>query len=405
MRVNSLLLFTFVLLQLAACDSGPTKLRLAIPYGQVDRAIAEDLATILDEDYATLLSITGPPLSDEAAIDAVESGAADIALVPNNLAFRDDIATIMTLYPTVLHIAYKQGLDASTGTTLLHGAKVYAGPEGAASRIVFSRIVDHIGIQTDAFEYVASPADDPDVIIAFVPITPGLFADYPGYRLFSLGTPDSVNSGSTIDAAVLLNPVFRPFIIPTGIYGATTPEPIGTIAVDKILVTRNELDASVVYDFINDIMRLRPALAATRPGLFHHVSGEFDASRSRFVLHAGTQDYLQRSEPSIYERYSGLAEVAVTILIATISAMIAGIRIFKMRRKNRIDRFYAATIAIRKSCAASVDQVQRQQAIVKLRQLQDEAFDLLVNEKLAADESFRIFITLSHDVLEQLADA
>ena len=41
-------------------------------------------------------------------------------------------------------------------------------------------------------------------------------------------------------------------------------------------------------------------------------------------------------------------------------------------------------------------------AIVKIRNLQNEAFNQLVDEKLGADESFRIFITLSNDVLRQL---
>jgi hypothetical protein len=40
----------------------------------------------------------------------------------------------------------------------------------------------------------------------------------------------------------------------------------------------------------------------------------------------------------------------------------------------------------------------------EVRTLQNTAFDLLVDEKLAADESFRIFITLSNDVLQQLSD-
>ena len=40
----------------------------------------------------------------------------------------------------------------------------------------------------------------------------------------------------------------------------------------------------------------------------------------------------------------------------------------------------------------------------KLRQLQDDAFAKLVDEKLAADESFRIFITLTNDIVQQLDD-
>ena len=80
-----------------------------------------------------------------------------------------------------------------------------------------------------------------------------------------MGTPQEIGNGGTVDAAVLLNPHFRPFVIPVGTYGESTPEPIVTIAVDKILVTRSDLDSAVVYDLISDILRLRPALAAKRP--------------------------------------------------------------------------------------------------------------------------------------------
>jgi TRAP-type uncharacterized transport system substrate-binding protein len=394
MRRIPLILLIVVSVNLCSCEPGVEKLRFVAPFTQVDRAIAEDLSDLLDTGYSTRLSMTGSPLSGEAALDAVGSGSADIALVTNDQAFRSDIATVMPLYPTVLHIAYRQDRDASTGSALLRGAKVYAGPEGSASRAIFGRILERIGLNVDAFEYVTDIADHPDVVIIFAPISPELFADYPDFRLFNLE--------SAVDAAVLLNPNFRPFTIPARTYGVTTTEAIVTIAVDKILVARSDLDSSVVYDLINDIFRLRPALAAKRPGLFQQLSEDFDASRSRFILHSGTQAYLQRSAPTVYERYSGVAEVAVTLLVAIVSAMLAGVRILRMRRKNRIDRFYAATIEIRNSLRGSIDPTEYKQAIAKVRELQNEAFDLLVDEKLAADESFRIFITLSNDVLRQL---
>jgi TRAP-type uncharacterized transport system substrate-binding protein len=381
-------------INLSSCDRDRQELRLVVPFGQIDRVIAEDLSDLLDAGSSTHLSMTGSALSGGAAVDAVASGAADIALVTNNQAYRSDIATVMPLYSTVLHIAYQKDRDASTGITLLSGAKVYAGPEGSASRAIFVRIVDHVGLDVNAFEFVADLTDDPNVVIVFAPISPELFTDYPDFRLF--------NFGSAVDAAVLLNPHFRPFTIPAGTYGAATTEAIVTIAVDKILITRNDLDSSVIYDLIDGILRLRPALAAKRPGLFQQLSEDFDASRSRFILHSGTQDYLQRSAPTVYERYSGVAEVGVTLMVALASAFIAGLRIFKMRRKNRIDRFYSTTIEIRKSLDTLTSPAEYKQAISRLHELQNEAFDLLVDEKLAADESFRIFITLSNDVLRQL---
>ncbi len=47
---------------------------------------------------------------------------------------------------------------------------------------------------------------------------------------------------------------------------------------------------------------------------------------------------------------------------------------------------------------------ERYAVVSKVRELQNTAFEMLVDEKLAANESFRIFITLSNDVIEQLGD-
>jgi len=403
-RTISLVSLPLIVLLLVSCESKQNELRLIAPFAPVDRAITEEVSGLLGDMDATSLNITGTADSEEAALDAVASGVVDIALISNSLSFRNNIATVMPLYQTVLHIAYREERNASSGITLLSGAKIYAGPTGSASRLIFERIVNRIGLERSAYEYVSEITDHPDIVIVFAPISPEIFIDYPDFRLFSLGSPGAIGIGSVVDAAVLLNPHFRPFVIPAGTYGVSTPEPVVTIAVDKMLVTRSDMDSSIVYDLIDDVLRLRPALAAQRPGLFQQLSENFDASRSRFVLHAGTQAYLQRSEPTLLERYSGVAEVAVTLIIALASALIAGARIFRMRRKNRIDEFYSRTIELSRSVNRSTSVEKRQQVIEEVRDLQMTAFDLLVAEKLAADESFRIFITLSNDVVKELRE-
>ena len=53
----------------------------------------------------------------------------------------------------------------------------------------------------------------------------------------------------------------------------------------------------------------------TKPGLFHQLTDNFDTSGLSFVMHPGALAYLQRDEPDFYERYSGIAEVVVTLMI------------------------------------------------------------------------------------------
>ena len=387
---------------LAACERAPTSLRLALPVLPVDRQIAEDLADMLGESDAVSLELTAAALSESNSLDALLRGDADVALVSNAVPFRHGIATVIPLYPTVLHVAYREGRDASNGTSLLTGASVFAGPEGSASRQMFDRIVRHLRLSADDFAYVEDLESYADVVVLFSPVAPDRVAEFPDVRLFSFGSPADIGTGSVIDAATLLNPYLRPFVIPEGTYGPATPQPVVTFAVDKVLVAREDLDASVVYDLVLALLRSRPALAAKHPGSFEHLAADFDVTRSTFVVHPGTQAYLQREAPTIYERYSGIAEVAVTILIALVSASLAGMRLYQRRRKNRIDRFYSSAIEIRDSVARGSSDETRREAIAKIRELQNTAFEQLVDEKLAADESFRVFITLSNDVLRQL---
>lgn len=395
------LLILAAALVVAACDRVRPDLVMVRPTG-VDEAIARDLVGLFDRESRVTIRLTDEAMAGGEAVLAVAQGRADLALITNDQPYRDDIATVMPLYATVLHIVRTRQKSAKSFTELVQGATVYAGEEGSASRRLFERLTARADPGDSSSRFVTDEHADIDLAMVFAPISPDRLAEFPGVSLWSIGTPDEIGQGGPIDSIVLLNPHFRAFVIPADTYGSATQQPVVTIAVDKIIVARTDLDESVVYDLIHEVLRLRPALGMIHPGLFRQVAEDFDVSRSRFIVHAGTQDYLQRSEPSFIERYSGVAEVAVTVLIALVSALIAGLKILARRRKNRIDRFYTAAIRVRDRITPDITEQQRNDAAVEVRQLQDEAFALLVDEKLAADESFRIFITLSNDVLRQL---
>jgi len=406
MRLIGKFLVVTVLLSLAACDSNPVELRLVAPSSNLDLEIVQNLDVLLGRSSAVRIRVSGDQQPGKTALDMLIAGEADLALVSNYLPYREDIATVMPLYPSVLHIAHRIGRDHSSGPALLNQAKIYAGQDGSASRLLMDYIITRMNLPPDSYSYVDRPGkgttENPDVVVVFAPISPQRAAEFDGYHLFSIASPSDIGTGSNVDAMTLLNPPLRPFIIPATIYGAATPEPIVTVAVDKLLVARSDLDPSVVYDLINEIRRLQPALSATRPGIFEQLGDDFDVSRSTFVVHAGTQNYLQRSEPTIYERYSGVAEVIVTLMIALISVTLAGFRVLKMRRKNRIDQYYSAALKIRDLINDSSSNNDLGELATRVRDLQNNAFDQLVDEKLAADESFRIFITLSNDILAQI---
>jgi len=402
MRYVYLILLATAATGLFACERQPAELRLISPKLTVGQEIAKDFAALLDENSSVNVTLIPAPEGGETVLEALASGDGDLAIITDIMPFRPDVATIMPLYPTVLHVLYRKGRAADDAEELLSGATIYAGPPGSSARFMLEQVSARNGIPEGSFTYVDSLDLGPDVIVVFVPISPGRLRDFPEYEMYSMGKAEDVGTGAAIDAIILLQPRFETFVIPTGTYGDLTPEPILTISVDQLLVARRDLDRTTAYDLVTDLVSLRPALVALRPGLFSDVSGDFDPTRSTYVVHPGALDYTQRHAPSIYERYSGIAEVMVTILIGLISAGFAGLRIYHMRRKNLIDTFYSAVLVIRKSIDETTTTQQREDKTDEIRALQLQAFDLLVDEKLAADESFRIFISLSSDVLRQL---
>ncbi len=398
-----------VLLVTAGCAEQGSTFRMLVPAQPFDREVAAELVDVFEQNSRHRIELVPMPSSFETALDALESGYADLALTANTQPFRQGITTVMPFYPTVLHILVRRERSADSAEELLRGATVYAGPVGSASRRLLSEIIDALDIDASEVTFVDNTETLPDVTLVYLPISPeqvrGVLeqADIAGnYRFLSFGSPDDIGTGGEVDRAVLLNPRLSPFVIPVGTYGDLPEVPVLTLAVDKLLVSGLGLDSAVVYDLIGEIRRLQPALAAKRPFLFRDLGAEFDASGSTFVLHPGSQAFAVRDEPTFYERYSGVAEVLVTLVIGLVSGIYAVIQIYNRRRKNRIDGFYADVMAIRDSINERSSANERAAAVGRVRQLQNKAFDMLINEKLAADESFRIFVTLSNDIVDQI---
>jgi len=393
---------------LVACERPITEIELITPVQPVDRAIAERIAELVDEDSNLRITLIPPPPENQSVLDALQAGYGDIAFVPNNKRYREDIATIIPLYPIILHIlSRKQNNTPDTLGELLSNARVYAGPPGSIPRRLGEQVVDKLDLSNGEVIFVDDAEAEADVILLYAPIDRERMLSDPnlqGVTLFSFGDPDDIGKGSAIDRAVLLNPRLKPFIIPVGTYGDLTPEPVVTLAVDNLLVARDDFEDTKAYDLFAEILRLRPALFGERPELFQPLDENVARSNWTFTLHTGAIAFLQRDEPTFIERYSGVAEVLVTILIGVFSGIFTVLKILNMRRKNRIDELYTKVIAIRDSIGPTSSRGERQEAIASLRALQDDGFKMIVDEKLAADESFRIFVGLTNDSIDHLVN-
>lgn len=384
-----------------------TELNLIMPELELDRVIAERIVELVKEDSGLRINLVPVPDSSMSALDALEAGIADIAFAPNTGSYREEISTIIPLYPSILHIVTDKARSADSLEELLRGASVYAGPENSISWSLANRIVDGLELAPGAVSFVKDPQSVPDVIVLYAPIDRDRIMNDPrleNVKWFSFGAPEDVGNGSPVDLAIFLNPRLRPFVIPAGTFGELTPEPVVTVAVDNLLVARADLDKSVVYDIYAEILRLRPALFGTRPELYKPIDESVAQTNFVYSLHQGALAFLKRDEPTFIERYSGVAEVVATLLVGVVSGLFAIVKIYRIRRKNRLDEFLVEVIGIRNSVQPHSSEDERAAAMASIRALQDRAFELLVDEKLAADDSFRIFTELSNDTISRIRE-
>lgn len=401
-RVKAAPAFALTLL-LTGCSDLPATLRIVSGPPQANEQVAAILARGSEEVGASVRLTAGEAVAGgDEALAALTDGRAELAIVENSAGYRyPTVRTVAPLYPSVLHIGIRPDKRAETLAQVLRGATVYAGGEETPARQLLERMKSLYGWRGIEFSYADSLESGPDVVFVFAPLSPRSAPLLEGYELFSLGSADDVGSGSAADGLALVAPFLRSFVIPEGTYGPLTPTAVATVALDTILVAREDTPVVVVYEVIRSIEMLGPLLAAQRPDLAIDELQSFELSHVTFPVHPGTMAFRARNDPGFAERAGTIFDVAVTIGVALFTALFALVRFVRGLRKGRIDKFYSAALEIRAKLAHEQNPERRREFVTELRKLRADAFSLLINEKLAADDSFRILQALIYDIIRE----
>lgn len=391
-----------IALIMSGCQQTPTlKVIYTVdePIGEIVRALELQLEKSLG--YSIELVIGEGSHSN---IDSLEMGSADITIVENSIAHQSDrgINAIVPFYPQVLHIFYRSDTKANSLEELLYGRKVFIGHEGSATYeflMVLFRILD---IDTSRFEITTNIFEN-EVFCGFTDIVNEEYlAGLSGYRLFSFDHIEQFGRGSLAEAISLKFPQMKPFIIPQRTYGALTEEAVVTIATDAVLIARADLPDDVVYDITKTIFQHKERFTAISPLIYIDLKEDFERTRLNFPLHNGARIYLDRDEPSIFERYAELIGVVFSILVTLVSGAVYLSKWQSQRKKDRVDIFYQDIIDIKNELSQLKNTNEVAQRIRKLKESQHKAFKMLIDEELKADESFRIYMELSKETIQEL---
>jgi len=355
-------------------------------------------------DEQSLLSVVPAEVTaGTSCIDALANGQVDLCRESNSVAFLPGVRAVLPIHKSVLHVLLRDSFEPSDPDRPLKGANILVVDGSSATVSILQLLADRQGLGEDDYTVMTDRADhEPDLVLYLGPIFPAStrVRGQEGYSIVSIDEHIWPGLKITREALRFALPNIDPAVIPALTYDLPgNEEAISTVGVETLLLTREEVPTPVIYELTRTLVEQKPRFSAVSPSYFDGITETFDPLALNFPLHSGARRYLNRDEPSFLERYAETINMLMYLSFLLLSGLIALTRYRSRGKKNRIDIFYVKLMDIRKRIPqqASAD-LERE-----LVELENEAFALLVEEKLAADESFRIFTDLLARVKQDLS--
>ena len=401
-RGNSFFVLLCALVFASSCDRPTRSLKILGNIEEPQNEIANILANVLNQCLEDSVTVV-PGIGSLANLDSLENNSADLAIVDNFSRFSDGVRAIMPLYPQVLHILHRRNINPRSLRELFASGKIFAGVDGSGTRRFVDQLIENLGIDPEKCEFVKlENFFDADVIFSFTDLLSlDELRDLNDYKLFSLDDVNNLGKGSLAEGICARLPQFEPYVIANDLYGNFATQPVLTLKVDAVLVCKTDIDAGTIYNIMDIIFEHQQDLKGINPLMFN-VSGDFSQEKLNFIMHPGVKDFLNRNEPSAFEKHADLLSVTISVFVALASGLYSITRWKRVKKKNKIDKYYGQLINFRKDVALANSQTQLDSLHAALSALQEETINLVVDEKLLADESFSIFLNLSKIIMEEI---
>jgi TRAP-type uncharacterized transport system substrate-binding protein len=386
-----------IILALSGCGWYEKEVRV---YSRGQTGFEPQILRSVFEEHSALQFVSAEVPPGMSCLDALATGIADLCREENSSAFVAGVRAVLPVHKSVLHVFLRDDFEPQEPERPLEGASIHIVENDSASQEVLRFLAKRQGLEPGAYTLVTA-SGEADIILHLGPIDPsGNAVNYPGYRMASMDDSLSPDLRATQEGLTYAVPNMEPVVIPALTYDAPGNEqPVHSLAVDTLLLTRKTLAEEVVYELVKTLLQQKPRLTAVSPAFFGGINEAFDPLELSFPLHRGARSYLEREEPGVLERYAETINMLVYVTVLLLSGLMGISRWRARRKKDRIDVFYLKVLAIRERAGdEDPDQLRRE-----LLELEQQAFISLVAEKLAADESFRIFTDLISRVRVELS--
>ena len=353
----------------------PSELRLAIPTGNtLDKRLFGAAAEMMRAQRAPVRLEMIASESAKAALDALEAGNVNLAVVPSDAALQGRAHSVMIMRREVAVLIAPKDSPLQK-TTDLPNATIGLARVGPLDAGLLWQVLDYYGIAHDGSKYVSVPVDEVanairqkkvDGIIAVGALASKQMTDV--IAEVARGSDAAVRfvDFEEADAIAKRIPALESIEVDQGAFGGRPPRPAESfkaIGYSIRLVATPATEKDVVAELVRQLYLVRQNLSAAIPGSGLMAVPDTDKATA-YLVHPGVRAYVDGEQQNWVERYSDyfylgmfVASGIGSILAAFLSWMSGGARDPKVP-VERIEAVFDTICAARTKEA--VDAAERQ---------------------------------------------
>jgi len=396
--------FFFLLLGIGlfSCNPVLTKYRFIYVDEGPNKEIAYKMEDILENTFynVDILLIEGE--SALSNIDSIINDKADFALIENYVDRKEGVSSAFSVYPELLHIFYKSESKNPSFSELMYSGPIYIGVQNSPTYNLMMDLFDFYELDQSSMNITFNMIEAHVVVLLTNILSSEELKGFRDFNLFSFESEEGFQGESLLNGIALKYPRLEPFTIPARTYGISYEFPIHTLSIDVIMITRSSLSQVPVNDFTKTMIQNKQLFSSIDPLLYNGMNEDFNRSKLNIPLHEGARTYFDRDEPGFFERYAELAGVILSILVALTSGFISLAKWQAQKKKDKIDEFYKDLLTVKNAIPRIKEVKEAKLQINKIHNSQNKAFEMLIKEELIANDSFRIFMDLSKETINDL---
>jgi len=344
----------------------------------------EDLAK--ERNHAQSLEVVATTGSLDN-VRLLESGDLHLATVQADTPLPASLRVVGTLHSDAFLMVVRADSPLTDLVDLI-GSSIVTGPAGSAQAISLQRILDHyelLDLVTVRHEEVET-ADDlllngtVDALFRVRSIHNAnlqTLADQHPLRLLP------IEQGQALHAT---DPSLHPVVLPRGVLHGRPPMPADatpTVEVQRLLVTHQDLPSETIRALAHLMFENRYTLIQRTPV----ASGLSPPSRTianPALLHAGVDDWLDRSKPSYLQQNVDYVSFLISTFVLLGSWALAGRSYLSRRMRKRADHHHHVLLGMLRAIDAAADPSELDALKEGLFQLLAEALDDVESEAISS---------------------